>query len=121
MEPVADIFEACRLVRGLIADPAACLSVAIETAPDEAIFVGTADAYLRLALAALEFVAGAQAGRAKQLSVGGVTVADTGAFGEAVEPGEVSLSRGWLTASVDEAREVTEYMLRLSPPGHQDA
>ena len=121
MEPVAEILVACRLVRDLIADSAARLSVVIETGPDEAILVGTADAYLRLALASLEFVADAKAGRAKQLSVGGVMVADSGTIGELVEPGEVGLSGGWIAASADEARKVAEYIVWLSPPGNRDA
>jgi len=118
---LAAISEACRLVRGLIADPAARLSVSIETAEDEAILVGTADAYLRLALAALEFVSDAQAGRAERLTIGGVTVADTGSFGEVVETGEVGLARGWLAGSAEEARVVAEYILWLSPPADPDA
>jgi hypothetical protein len=104
------------MVRGLIADPAARLSVAIETGPDEAILVGTADAFLRMALTALEFVADAQAGRATQLAVGSVTVADTGAFAEVIKSGEVGLSGGWLVVSAEEAQAVAEHILWLSPP-----
>ena len=120
MEPAA-IDEVCRLVRNLIDDPAARLSVAIETGPDEAFFIGTADAYLRLALAALEFVSDARAGRARRLTVVGVTLADTGAFGEAIEPGEIGLSGGWLAGSTAEARTVADYLLKLSPPPSPDA
>ena len=42
MEPAA-IDEVCRMARGLIADPAARLSIAVETGPDEAFLIGTAD------------------------------------------------------------------------------
>jgi hypothetical protein len=115
VEPAA-IDEACRLIRGLIIDPGARLSVAIETGPDEAILVGTAEAYLRLALAALEFVSDARAGRAVRLTIGGVTVADTGSFGEVVETGEIGLPGAWLASSAEEARAVAEYILKLSPP-----
>lgn len=120
MEPDA-IDVACRIVRGLIREPDARLSVAIETGPDEAFLIGTADGYLRLALVALEFVADARAGRARQMTVDGLTVADTQAFGEVIEPGEVALEGGWLAASAGESRKAAEYILRLSPPGRQDA
>ena len=116
----APIGEACRLIRSVISDPAARLSVAIETGPDEAFLIGTADAYLRLALAALEFVADAQAGRAQRRTVGGLTIADSAAFGDAIKPGEVWLSGGWLTASAEEAQALSEYILWLSPPADQN-
>ncbi len=119
MEPAADIAEACRLVRGRLTDPTARLTVAIETGPDEAILVGTADAYLRLALAALEFVADAQAGRSRRLSIGGVSVAGTMAFEDVVEYGEVALAAGWLVETSGDVRAVAEYMLKLSPPAGQ--
>ncbi|MDR3619464.1 MAG: hypothetical protein P4L85_08945 [Paludisphaera borealis] len=109
------------MVRSLIDNPTARLTIAIETGPDEAFLVGTSDAYLRLALVALEFVSDAQAGRARCMTVNGMTVADTSSFGEAIEPGEVALAGGWLATSVEEARKVAEYILWLSPPGSQDA
>ncbi|WP_406699402.1 hypothetical protein V5E97_11085 [Singulisphaera sp. Ch08] len=109
------------MVRSLIDNPTARLLIAIETGPDEAFLVGTSDAYLRLALAALEFVSDAQAGRARRLTVNGMTVADTSSFGEAIEPGEVGLAGGWLMTSAEEARKVAEYILRLSPPSSHDA
>jgi hypothetical protein len=116
----AVIEEVCRLVRSLIDNPTARLSIAIETGPDEALLVGTSDAYLRLALVALEFVSDAQAGRARSLTVNGMTVANTSSFGEAIEPGEVGLAGGWLATSIEEVRKVAEYLLRLSPPGSYD-
>ncbi|MDR3619544.1 MAG: hypothetical protein P4L85_09355 [Paludisphaera borealis] len=117
----AAIDEVCRMVRSLIDNPTARLLIAIETGTDEAFLVGTSDAYLRLALAALEFVSDAQAGRARSLTVDGMTVAGTSSFGEAIEPGEVGLAGGWLATSVEEARKVVEYILWLSPPGGRDA
>jgi hypothetical protein len=121
VEPAAVIDEACRLVRGLITDPSARLSVAIETGPDEAVLVGTADAYLRLALASLEFVADTRAERTERQLVGGVQVAGTTTFGEVFAPGEVGVSSGWLAGTAGEAKSVGEYILRLSPPADQDA
>jgi hypothetical protein len=109
------IQDACRLVSGLISDPAARLSIAIETGPDEAFLIGTSDGYLRLALATLEFIADAQAGRANRIAINGLVVADTSSFGEVITPGEVRLAAGWLTASKSESLGLTEYIQRLSP------
>ena len=109
--------ETCRMIRGLIADPAARLSVAVETGPDEATLVGTADAYyLRLALAALEFVANAQEGRIERQSVGEVPVVGTASFGSVFASGDFSVSAGWLAGSIEEAEAVAAYVLRMSPP-----
>jgi hypothetical protein len=108
--------ETCRMIRGLIADPAARLSVAVETGPDEATFVGTVDAYLRLALAALEFVADAQAGLIERRSVGEVQVVGTASFGSVFASGDFAVSAGWLTGSIADAETLAEYVLRISPP-----
>lgn len=120
METTA-IDDVCQLVRNLINSPAERLSIAIETGPDEAFLVGTADGYLRLALAALEFVSDARAGRATRMTVDGVTVAHTSSFGEVIVPSELGLDGGWLATSVEESRKVAEYILRLSPPYGEEA
>jgi hypothetical protein len=116
VEPAAVIDEACRLLHGLVADQAARVSVAIETGPDEAVLVGTADAYLRLALTALEFVADTWTEQAERQSVGGVGVTGTTKFGEVFAPGEVGVSSAWLAATAEEVQAVKEYILSLSPP-----
>src|SRR4051794_12584428 len=105
VEPAA-LEEVCRLVRSLIRDPAARLLVAVETGPDEAFLIGTGDGYVRLALTALEFVSNAVAGRATRMTINGLTVAATSAFGEAIELGEVGLDGGWLAASSEESRKL---------------
>jgi hypothetical protein len=111
-----DINDACRLIRGQMVESTSRLSIVIETGPDEAAVVGTVDAYLRLALAALEFVQYSRLEEATKVSIGPYCLPCTTSFGAVFGGLEVCLDSGLLTESELETQLVADYFQRLSPP-----
>ena len=113
---VTDLDEASRLIRGLISDPTAKVSVVVETGPDEAAAIGTSNAYLRLALAALEFVQQTRRKQVEQRMVGSHNLACTTSFGDVFSGPEYRITAGWMAESELEAKAVADYFENLSPP-----
>ncbi|MDB5345162.1 MAG: hypothetical protein JWP89_3539 [Schlesneria sp.] len=112
----ANIDEACRLIRSQIVDSSARLRIVIETGADEAVAVGTVNAYLRLALAALEFAQQTRTAETTTFNVGPHRLPCTNSFGTIFSGLEVCLDGGFLTESESETQLVADYFQELSPP-----
>ena len=96
--------EACEIVGSLITNHRARLWVTIETGFDESGLIGTADAYLRLAAAALDLVRTAGRKTARVRELGGSKLPVSADFYDVFGPAEVRITGGWLASS---EREVT--------------
>jgi hypothetical protein len=112
----ANIDEACRLIRSQIVDSSARLRIVVETGPDEAVAVGTVNAYLRLALAALEFAQQTRTAETTTVNCGPHRLPCTSSFGAVFSGPEVCLDSGLLTESELETQLDADYFQHLSPP-----
>ena len=118
--------EATRLadsVRALIQDNEAELSVLVETGPDEAMMVGTTDAFLRLAEIALRVASGMGTGdfpRTPPDNWDGVLVQQHPMPFLFDVLAEIQPDCAIVVASEEERVRVREYMWGLSPPYNMD-
>jgi hypothetical protein len=94
----------------LVENKAARLSVVVETGYDESWLIGTADAYLRLALAAVEFVAAARAGTARLDHLGKTQCFGSGdEFSSVFAPRNVRIDGGWLVPDAEATENAVEW------------
>jgi len=99
-----------RALARLVEDKTARLSIVVQTGYDESCVVGTADAYLRLALAAVEFVADARAGRGTVHNFGNVQCIGSGdEFSSLFAPRYVRIDYGWLARDTESADAAVEW------------
>jgi hypothetical protein len=107
--------EVRRLLSEGIVDKEARVSVAVETGCDESMLIGTADGYLRFALAFIEFVRKSQCGEAQVVSLDGRMV-PCNWFGDVCMNGEVRISSGWFAQDEAERQRLADFFVWLSPP-----